>query len=343
MTTPRHHDSFHLGKAAPTAITPPLRTGGLGCDRPSEADQPQNTLPLRMGGSKSNHRPGDWTRGGQILERLSGRWLALCLVLTLLTTACADEPTTDTPPPQSIETTAQQAIAAYREALDESDRTQRHSRFAQAAQLFRQVTAAQIDDGQQPSASLWANAGNAAFQAEETGQAILAYRRALSVDPTNETARANLQATRQELPAHLRPLADSSIWSALFFWNEVLAGKAAAASGMCFVAAAGLWAFGYRFQRPMLRNLAIVPAVFWIVLLGSAAMRAQSDRDAVIIEPDVVARTADSQNAPAQFANPLPAGVEVTIEETRLDWIKARLPSGATTWLPRSSVQKVSL
>ena len=240
---------------------------------------------------------------------------------------------------------AQLAITTYRAALDEPERTARLDRFSKAARLFRQAAQLQATASDQiPSASLWSNAGNAALQAEDMGYAILAYRRALEIDPANSVAQTNLRIARQQLPQHLQPRRDASIWSTLFFWNDIFAGKAATWAACCFAIAAILWAISIRFTKPLARNLAVVPLILWGALLLSAFVSAERDKsaEAVLMEGDVTARTADSKNAPPQFSTPLVAGVEVRIIQNRLDWVQVVLPSGDKTWLPESSVEFIS-
>ena len=260
--------------------------------------------------------------------------LAATLTLAIPTRAAADDFTP----------MVQLAITTYRAALDEPERNARLDRFSKAAQLFRQAAQLQVTESDQlPSASLWTNAGNASLQAEDLGHAILAYRRALEIDPANSVAQTNLRIARQQLPQHLQPQRDTSIWSTLFFWNEIFAGRAATWAACCFAIAAIFWAISIRFNKPLARNLAVVPLTLWGALLLSAFVSAQRDKSAgaVLIEGDVTARTADSKNAPPQFSSPLVAGVEVSIIQNRLDWVQAMLPSGDKTWLPASSVELI--
>jgi hypothetical protein len=90
----------------------------------------------------------------------------------------------------------------------------------------------------------------------------------------------------------------------------------------------------------MLRNLAVLPAFVWILLLGVMLLRSSGDDGAaaVIIVPEVIARSADSPGAPSRLPQPLPSGTEVQIVETREEWSRVRLFDGRDVWLPASAV-----
>ena len=96
---------------------------------------------------------------------------------------------------QDTNATLEEAVAVYAEALDTEDRDLRLERFRQSERLFAAAAA-----GSNASADLYANLGNAALQAEHLGNAVLAYRRALVLDPDHERAGQNLDHVRGLLP-----------------------------------------------------------------------------------------------------------------------------------------------
>ena len=96
------------------------------------------------------------------------------------------------------------ALGSYARALDIEDRDQRLEAFHRAEMLFGRV----VESGSQ-SPELYANLGNAALQAERLGPAVLAYRRALLVEPSNSQARQNLEHARGLLPVWVPRPSDS--------------------------------------------------------------------------------------------------------------------------------------
>ena len=96
---------------------------------------------------------------------------------------------------QDLEATLHEAVSGYAEALDTEDRDRRLEKFRRVERLFTAVV-----DRADANADLYANLGNAALQAEHLGAAVLAYRRALLVDPDHSRARQNLEHVRGLAP-----------------------------------------------------------------------------------------------------------------------------------------------
>ncbi len=123
--------------------------------------------------------------------------------------------------PATIAATAEeilnQAVTAYTQAQAARHRDQRLAGFRQAQQRFEHAINQNI-----PSAELYTNLGNAALQAERPGSAILAYRRALVLDPDQMRAQQNLRHARTLLPAWVpRPRPEGALES-FFFWRHFL-------------------------------------------------------------------------------------------------------------------------
>jgi hypothetical protein len=232
-----------------------------------------------------------------------------------------------------------EAVAAYAEALDASDRDARLASFRRAERLFAKLA----DDGAR-NADLYTNVGNAALQAERTGQAVLAYRRALHLDPAHPRALQNLDHARALLPAWLPRPEPAGLLDSFFFWHRTLSrADRALAAALCFAAAAMLVAAAIRFAAPSLRNAALLPALAWLALAGSLALdAAAAERDEAVVIAESPARAADSALAPAALGEPLPAGAEVRILEMRSPWLRVRLANGRDVWVAEAHVARVA-
>ena len=105
-----------------------------------------------------------------------------------------------------------------------------------------------------------------------------------------------------------------------------------------------LVACAIRWRQPILRNLAIIPGIAWVLLLGLLLYRSsgRADDAAVVIVPETIARSADSAGAPARLPQSLPSGTEIRVVELRDDWSRVRLFDGRDAWLPRSAVESVA-
>jgi tetratricopeptide (TPR) repeat protein len=228
---------------------------------------------------------------------------------------------------------AQQAVDAYTRGLDAEDRELRLDAFRRA-----------VADGAR-SASLYTNLGNAALQAERLGPAVLAYRRALRIDPGNPRALQNLEHARAQLPDWVPRPEPAGLFDSFFFWHRsVPRDQRSLAGAACFALAALLVAAGIRWRQSSLRNAAVFPGLAWIVLLASLALdpAARAMDEAVLTADEAVARAADSALAPSAFPQPLPGGVELRVLENRTPWLRVRLANGRDVWLNDSSVTRVT-
>jgi tetratricopeptide (TPR) repeat protein len=233
----------------------------------------------------------------------------------------------------------EQAIERYTEAMEAEARDERIALFGEAERLF----AAAAEAGTR-SADLEANLGNAALQAEHLGSAVLAYRRALWIDPGHVRARRNLAHARELLPDAIPRPGEGGLSDTFFFWHDRLSTVGIQiAAAACFAFAAALSALTLLRRVPVLRVVAGGLFVAWGVLIASIALDPDGDgRDAgVVTVPDAIARAADSINAPRRFSEPLPAGTELRILEDRGDWLQIELWNGRSAWLAASTVTRV--
>ncbi len=258
-------------------------------------------------------------------------WAIVAVALTR-----AEPAACETPDIAPIET----AISSYQAALDTAERDSRLEGFRRAERLF-----ARIAEGGASNPELYTNIGNSALQAEHLGAAVLAYRRALMLDPDHPRAVQNLEYVRTLLPEWVPKPESASLLDSFFFWHKTLArSDRAVAAAVAFGAVALLIAAAIRFRQPALRTAAILPALVWVALLASVAADLGGTRrdEAVVVVDEVVARAADSALAPSTLPAPLPGGVEVRILERRSPWIRIRLANGRDAWVTESAVMTVA-
>jgi tetratricopeptide (TPR) repeat protein len=242
-----------------------------------------------------------------------------------------------------------QAIDQYRAALDTEDRDERLQRFHHAEMLFARIADGSAQgEGNGTSgvqnADLLVNLGNSALGAERIGPAIVAYRRALTIDPDHRQARQNLNHARRLLPDWVPRPEEGGILDTFLAWTGHLSRtEQQLAAAVLFFAAAILLAASIRWRRSALRNLALLPATLWVLLIlmlmhTSANSAAEP---AVIVAPETVARAADSDNAPVRFRQALPSGTEVDVMERRGSWSHIKLADGRDAWVHRSALESV--
>jgi hypothetical protein len=129
----------------------------------------------------------------------------------------------------------------------------------------------------------------------------------------------------------------------IFFWNRLYKKSLLfVMSGALFLAASALTTIylANRVRTPMW--LVTTPWVLWGFFAWSLVQdRFSTDRPAVVVAEDLMARTADAAAAPARYSEPLPAGTEVMILGQRDDWARVRVANRETCWLPRSSLREI--
>ena len=225
---------------------------------------------------------------------------------------------------------------AYQAALAESDRLRRVRLFEQAAAGFRPVA-----QSNPAAAELQVDWGNAALGAQDRGWAVLAWRRALRADPANERASRNLKWVRDRLPVWLPRPASAGALDSLMFWRDRLTAAQLLVLGGAGFALAVLVLVPWRRAPQTWRwALSVLAAVVWLTATASALTANGGDAAVVVLEGATL-RSADSVGASPTFANPLPAGTEVTVVEDRGTWLRVALADGTQGWLSASGVSRV--
>jgi len=203
---------------------------------------------------------------------------------------------------------------------------------------------------------VFTNAANAFHFAVDDGRAILFYRRALSVDPSNRRARDALDHLRSGLPIQKpRAGATSSIARSLFFWHEGLAFSTRKAAFLAvFPAAFAALAASLLRRKPFL-GLGLALLVLGLALLGSLVASAftGSVRNDAVVLVETTGRLGDGTMYSPSHSRPFPPGTEVTIEAVRRSsapaaeasggesWAHVRLLDGTDSWVPERCFERV--
>ena len=256
----------------------------------------------------------------------------ICFLLLMM---CMQSVSVYAEPTQTLE----KALATYTQAQALKDRDQRIEKFKRSQRLFESA----IDQGVE-SAGVQANLGIAALRAEDLGTAVLAFRRALVLEPNHAQALQNLQHARTLLPSWVPTPESDSLLDSFFFWHKSIAlMDRAGLAALFFLVAALLIAVSLRWGNGAIRNIAWLPGITWLILLTSVAVELTNhEQHAVVIRDDTIARAADSKNAPMRFADALPGGVEVKVLEVRDNWMRIGFANGRDAWVARSSIMLVA-
>lgn len=257
------------------------------------------------------------------------------------------------------------ATEAFRVATDTEGLEARQAAFQRAAELHEvalaQESASATDlgsDAGHANGALEYNTGNAWFLAGDLGRAIVHYRRAQLLRPGDPQIEANLATARARRRDQLDESAGRAAAETIFFWHRAVGYRTKlwlaliAWLGVC--GAGGLLAIqrartraanaagGTRTGVPL--RVLIVSALALLAMGGSYLAEAseRGARDAaVVVASEVELRTGDGESYPARYENPIHAGAEVTIGETRAGWVEIELPDGKTGWVAAASIERI--
>jgi tetratricopeptide (TPR) repeat protein len=254
---------------------------------------------------------------------------------------------------QNPEAEFHQGLAAFDAAREyaanrPSDREAIAERFRVGAQHFQAAWAA---GGTSPA--VFTNAANSYYFAGDLGEAVLFYRRAAVLAPSDSSIQAALEHIRAQLPIRRATHgAAGSLLRSLFFWHGSLSARVRSVTFMilfpgAFVAfALSLWR-GTLWRRVgyLLLALSLAPLGSLLVDAFSSSLR----QDAVVLV-EVEGLGGDGTAYSASHSDPFPAGTEVTIQETRESsgvtaeeggWIHVTLLDGSESWIPSVAVERV--
>lgn len=202
-------------------------------------------------------------------------------------------------------------------------------KFADAAAAYERL----LTNG--PTASLHFNLGNARFKSGQPGKAIFHYHQALALAPRDPDARGNLQFARRSLGVS----ADESLARQLLRLRspDEWAWLAGAGLGAWFL----LLAFGE--ALPARRaSFAWLIRTFGVIALGFTALLATAHRErntarrAVVVVGEAAVRPGPLTESKAAFS--LRDGAEVTVLDTKDDWLQVRDAAQRAGWMKRAEL-----
>ena len=198
-----------------------------------------------------------------------------------------------------------------------------------------------VEEGGVRNGKLFYNIGNINFLLDDTGRAILNYRRAEQYIPNDPYLAKNLVYARNLRQDKLEIEDQKKIQQTLFFFHYDLGTKTRliifGISYVLFWILAGIKIFS---QRPY-TNWVLSISLLFTLLFGASLYveQHQSTRnlEGVILDPEVIARQGDAESYQPSFKEPLHTGTEFILLEDRGSWWLIELPDGRNCWIPSSS------
>jgi len=216
-----------------------------------------------------------------------------------------------------------------------------------ASELYSRAAAgftALIESGLR-SAGLEYNLGNTYLRLGQLGRAIVHYRRALLLDPSNDKIRANLEYARRQVEPYIPDTGAARLAQTLLFvhYNTSLRGRFVACA-LCSIGGWLLLALRLRFAHRVLTTGGLAGIVAGLWLAASIWWQVRADENyppAVVVDQEVILRAGRGEGYEPALRQPMGPGVELRVLQTRGDWAEVRLPNGITGWLPLSAIERV--
>jgi tetratricopeptide (TPR) repeat protein len=237
----------------------------------------------------------------------------------------------------------EQGQALFGRAVNSEQPEEARALYERALDRFLAV----LREGGVRNARLLYNIGNTYFLLGDLGRAVLYLRRAELLDPTDRNLRHNLAFVRSQRADRLAPDQVSAVARTALFWHYLLPEPLKLHLFAGAFAAACLLGAGVLLGAPVRRRSRWLPAAaggLALLLLGSliaGESRRRSLRDGVILAEEVVARKGDGTAYQSSFVDPLHAGTEFRLLESRAGWYRIRLSDGRTAWIPASAAELV--
>ena len=264
-----------------------------------------------------------------------------CAAAVLLLLACW-QPAQAELSVEEAQTVFDDANRTFREAGETTDPRKAFGLYQSAALRYERL----IEEGGIRNAKLFYNLGNAYFRSGDFGRAILSYRRAQALAPSDSNVRQNLEAARAARTDRFAEPTETRVLRTLLFWHFDLSLGVRLALLAAFSAV--FWGLAaLRLVRPGKAPrpaLAISGALAAALLLSVVfeGWRAGDSAAGVVIAGEAMARKGDGDHYEPAFTEPLHAGAELRVLERRGDWVHGELPDGRTFWVHGRDVEMVS-
>jgi len=232
------------------------------------------------------------------------------------------------------------SVAGVTDTFREANALYESERYGEAADLYESI----VESGFR-SADVQYNLGNARYRSGDLGRAVLAYERALRIEPGHEDAAANL-AFVQELLADRRTPVGGALTEFFGRLDERLTSDRLALVACAFY----FILFGVLTLRvlrgglsPWLARIAGVAAIALVFFGGVLVYRVAQERShvqAVVMPDEVGVRTGPGDDFLMEFR--LHEGTKVVVEERRGEWARVMLRgTDLEGWLPGEAVEEI--
>lgn len=214
--------------------------------------------------------------------------------------------------------------------------------YRAAARAYEEI----LDRGFE-SAKLYYNLGNAYFKNDETGRAILNYRRALRLAPGDEDARYNLSVAESRTKDRIETIPEFFFKGWMRSLRHGMSGNAWTVLSLVLLALAFAAALLYLLAgRLSLRKAGFYGMSVCIVLFIAATLFASADRsetldrrDAVVMSSAVSVKSSPDRSATDLFV--LHEGTVVRTGDSLSGWTEVTIADGKKGWLESRHIETI--
>ena len=214
--------------------------------------------------------------------------------------------------------------------FDSANKLYEQGKFSEAASAYEKL----VQSGS-VSPALYFNLGNAYFKSGQLGRALAAYHHAEKLSPRDPDVRANLLFVRGQVQGPTLSPTSLQRWLASLTVNEWA--TITAVLFWLFLSLLVLIQFRPAWKQP-LRNFLMLSGIATLLVgacLAAAAVNA-SIPSAIVVSHDALLHNGPLDEAPGNFT--IHDGDEVSVVDTKSDWLQVRLNDNRVGWLKRDQV-----
>lgn len=205
-----------------------------------------------------------------------------------------------------------------------------------------------ILDGGYESAKLYYNLGNSYYRVKNMGKAVVYYKKALKLDPSNADAKANLAMAKARCVDKIEQVPEFMVVTWIKNVRDLLSSDSWAGIGIAAMVVLCIISLFFRYAIKRSRGKTVA-FILWVVAFAvvvisfafsvSAYNKAKGGEEAV-----VVSAVGSIKSSPSQDGNPifiLHEGTEVKLLETVEDWCKIEIADGRQGWVKSSDLEMI--
>jgi tetratricopeptide (TPR) repeat protein len=215
--------------------------------------------------------------------------------------------------------------------------------YAKALLRFNRL----VEEGGIQNGKLFYNIGNINFLLQDTGRAILNYRRAEQFIPNDPNLVKNLAYARNMRQDKLEIKDQRKIQQTLLFFHYDFGTRTRLVffgiSYVLFWIFAGLKIFSRRPYTSWVLGISLCFTLLFGASLYIERLQSTRSLEGVILDSEVIARQGDADSYQPSFEDPLHGGTEFVLLEDRGAWWQIELPDGRSCWIPEKSGELVRL